>query len=149
MRFLKWLSMARQMAMLRSESTRLIAIPFLPKAKKKEGIKFGKCFLGHEQLTETSGAPDPVQIRLAVGPALLVGGQVKVHHDRDLLDVDAPRQDVRRDQDLLHARPEAVQHHEALLDGQVAGEHGHRVAVLGHFAGQPAGRFTRLWRGES
>lgn len=99
---------------------------------------------GQTALAKAPGAPDSMQIRVAVGATLHVDGQIKVHHNRHLLDVDAARQNVGGDQHLLEAGPESIQHRQTLLDGQIAGQHGHRMSVRREFGRQPAGRFARV-----
>lgn len=71
-------------------------------------------------LAESSRASNAMKIRLVVGVARHGDGHIKVDDERHLFDVDATRQNVRRDQHLLEPIAKAIEYGQPLFDGQIA-----------------------------
>merc|ERR1719264_2084639 len=69
-------------------------------------------------LSKSSRPADPVQIRLAVGFAIDIHWQVKVHYNGHLLDVNTPGEDISCDEDLLQPVSESVKNNKTLLNSE-------------------------------
>jgi hypothetical protein len=103
---------------------------------------------GDAMLAEASGSSDAVQVGFAVSLVLLIDGKIEVHDDVDLVDVNATRQDVRGDQDLLVAFAEAIEDGETLIDGEITGQNsdGFAADFLRHLPSEPPGGVAGLQR---
>ena len=92
-------------------------------------------------------AADAVQVRLDVGGAVLVRGQVKVDDERHLEHVDAAGEDVGGDEHLARALAEALHDAVALVGEEVAVQRRHRVPFLLHVLRQVVARHLSLFLG--
>lgn len=63
-----------------------------------------------------------------------------------LLDVNAARQHIGRDENLLVAFSEAIENSQSLVDSEISAQHANALAsdLLRHFAGEPSGCFASL-----
>ena len=96
------------------------------------------------RLAEPARTTDSMQIGFKVGLTIDVDRDVKIEDDRHLLDVDAARADVRRDEQLLFAVAKASEDRRTIFEGQLAGEKSDGVPVVFHFLAQGGGRLPSL-----
>lgn len=74
-------------------------------------------------LAESASSSNAMQVSLAIGLTRLVNGQIEIHNNVHLFNVDTARQNVRRDQHFLVTFAEAIQDSQSLIHGQVAAKH--------------------------
>ena len=96
------------------------------------------------RLAEPARSTDSMQISFKVGPTIDVHRDVKIDDDRHLLDVDAARADVRRDEQRLFAIAKTTEDRRTIFEGQLAGEKSDGVPVLFHSLAQGGGRLSSL-----
>ena len=86
-----------------------------------------------------------MQVGLVVGRAVLVDGQVEVDDQIDVLDVDAARRYVRRDEHFGETVAESLNHARALHHVQLAAQQLARYRVIHEAHDQFARRLSCLY----
>lgn len=91
---------------------------------------------GDSVLSKATCSANAMQVSFAISASSLIDRKIKVHHNVDLVDIDAARQYVCGDEHLLVTLAEAIKHCQSLIDCEIAREHPNRFAanLLGHLS---------------